>query len=136
VYIAASLGNVAQYKELQKALSAVNIGVTYDWTVHGAVWESKERREQRLMLTAQKERDGIRTADVFIALLGAGRQRGTHVELGMALTYDIPTILYGDLFGPDEQWCVFYIFADTQFSASTPIGVVVREVQKLANVSI
>lgn len=79
-YIASSLKNVDQVRELKKVLDAAGWRHTYDWTVHGSV-----QREgfERIAEVAAAESQGVCEADVVIVLLPGGR--GTHTELGMAI---------------------------------------------------
>jgi nucleoside 2-deoxyribosyltransferase len=105
IYIATRLENAAQHAELAKRLAGEEIGVTYDWTVHGRVKDSAERMAE----VSAAEIRGIRNADCVVALLPGGR--GTHAEIGAALALRVPVVIYdpdGSLVDPGEETCAFY----------------------------
>lgn len=89
---------------------------TYDWTVHGSAIEMDDVKSGRKKFAdvaremSAKEIIGVRTAKVVIVLLPGGR--GTHVELGAAIAFNIDHIFVvyeneQDLSGPDYL-SVFY----------------------------
>ncbi len=80
-YIASGLENFAKVKELKAILDERGWEHTYDWTAHGAVWPEGQ---ERLAEVSALEEKGVTAADVVIVLLPGGR--GTHAELGMAIT--------------------------------------------------
>jgi hypothetical protein len=109
-YIASGLENgsngvYARVKEIVERLGHV---VTYDWSVHGAVWSEGV---ERIREVAIDEMCGVYEADVVLVVLPGGR--GTHVELGMALAWNKPVILWsadGTQFTADPSTCAFYHF--------------------------
>lgn len=109
VYIATKLANHAQHNEVRDRLAEMGIGLTYDWTTHGSV---KGSSEERLIEVAEAERAGVWFADLVIVLLPGGR--GTHAELGMAVSQQRTTIIYAppDLaktaFSTTKDTCAFY----------------------------
>ncbi len=93
VYVATRLENEAQARALGDALRARGAEVTYDWTVHGAVWNPDRRdRWDVLRRVATDEWRGVMAADVVVVLLPGGR--GTHVELGIALGAGVPVLVW------------------------------------------
>lgn len=80
VYIATGLDNAAAHNRLRDLLAAQGVGLTYDWTTHGSVWQ---RGRAEIREVAALEADGVRHADLVIALLPGGR--GTHAEIGIAI---------------------------------------------------
>lgn len=80
VYVGSSLLNSARAVEIMNALRSEGVQITYDWTVHGQVFEAQE-----LARIAVEERNGVRCCDVFLMVFPA--RTGSHVEFGMALGY-------------------------------------------------
>lgn len=80
-YIASGLENHAKVRELKAILDARGWEHTYDWTVHGSV---QKDGAERIGEVAASEIEGVYMADVVITMLPGGR--GTHVELGGAIT--------------------------------------------------
>lgn len=78
VYIASSLFNSDRVKELAKILISHGVTISYDWTVHGQVFD-----EDELNRIGELEADGVLNANVLF-FLHPGRS-GSHVELGMAI---------------------------------------------------
>ena len=79
-YIATRLENTAKYCEVRGGLAEIDIGISYDWTVHGPVWRSGVEKIREVSI---KEFNGVDDSDFCIVILPGGR--GTHCELGMAL---------------------------------------------------
>lgn len=105
-YIASRLENAESVRALKAILDGLGWIHTYDWTVHGSI---RHEGAERMQEVAEKEIDGVATADVVIVLLPGGR--GTHVEIGVALACSTPLILVGDAqrdFSFDENTCAFY----------------------------
>lgn len=104
-YIASRLENAEAVKRMASRLNEVGWIQTYDWTTHGSV---QEKGLERIEQVAQAELIGVREADVVIVLMPGGR--GTHVELGAAIAYKKPVILFaedGQLL-QDGRTCAFY----------------------------
>lgn len=96
-YIASSLSNAENVTKLAAALKAEGHIHTYNWCEHGHVFKDDNTREQNeaiMQETAEKESEGVASADVVIVLMPGGK--GTHVELGMALALHIPVIIASD----------------------------------------
>ena len=79
-YIASSLVNYEQVRDLSRLLRNAGWEHTFDWTLYCPV---KENDAETLMSVGEKEYEGIRQSDVVIILTPQGR--GTHIELGMAI---------------------------------------------------
>ncbi len=79
-YIASSLKNYEQVRDLSGQLKNAGWEHTYDWTMHCPV---KEIDLEMLKSFGEKEYEGIRQSDVVIILTPQGR--GTHTEFGMAI---------------------------------------------------
>ena len=99
-YLATRVDLSARASLLLEALKAQGWERTFAWT--------GEIDPDRYAETALKEIEGVREADVVIALLPGGR--GTHVEIGAALGLGKPVILHA----PDRDSltkpypCVFH----------------------------
>lgn len=108
-YIATKLANHAQHNEVRDRLAELGISLTYDWTEHGSV---KDTSESRIIEVAEAERAGVWMADIVIVLLPGGR--GTHAELGMAVSQQRTTIIYAPpevakgAFSVSKETCAFY----------------------------
>lgn len=103
-YIATKLENHAQHTIVRDKLLPHQL--TYDWTVHGPVWQ---RGKSVIKDVSCKEHIGTVGSDLLIALLPGGR--GTHVEIGMALAAGVPTMIYSTNehhFEAHEDTCAFY----------------------------
>lgn len=93
LYVASRLENHAAVRELLDAARGKGWEPTYDWTTHGSVWQpAAEGRWDVLRDTALKESEGVMNADVVVVLLPGGR--GTHVELGIAIGFGVPVLLW------------------------------------------
>lgn len=90
VYVGTSLLNAEQAKKIITRFHAAGIQITYDWTVHGQVFD-----EDNLRKYGVEELNGVKNADLFFMLHPA--RSGTHVELGIALASGIPVVLVHDL---------------------------------------
>lgn len=89
-YIATSLENIAAAQRLHVLLKAVGHAPTYDWTTHGPVYRADanwERNRLAMRDIAATELRAVLDADAVIVLLPGGR--GTHIELGAAMTCQI-----------------------------------------------
>ena len=101
-YLATRKDRAEQAEALSKALSVHGWERTFAWS--GEDEAGPEGYAQIALL----ELDGVREADVLIAMLPAGK--GTHVEIGAALAWDKPVILHS----PDRKTlenpypCVFH----------------------------
>jgi len=107
-YIASKLENYEQVKTLANILKQSGWEHTYDWTTHGSV---KETDEKTLKSIGQKEFEGVKNADTVIVLTPQGR--GTHVELGMAITLNKKIYIRHEnnkYFKCDDNTSAFYWF--------------------------
>ena len=111
-YLAASLKNMDMAQRVAAACIARGHEQTYDWTTHGPV---QGQGNSIILNVCLAEMDGVARADVVIVLLSVGHlQRGTHVEMGMALALrksiiilaDDPQVLTNDQM--EVSTCAFY----------------------------
>jgi nucleoside 2-deoxyribosyltransferase len=106
VYIATGLERAADHALVKNALARRNIGLTYDWTVHGSV---AAQGVERLREVALLEMGGVLEADLVIVLLPGGK--GTHAELGMALASGKKVLIHAQdpwVLDATPATCAFY----------------------------
>lgn len=89
-YIATKLHNTANHNIVRDALNRIGHTITYDWTVHGPVFDKGVDEIKRVN---ELEIKGVRDADVLIVLPNCETNniptgRGTHVELGLAIAWE------------------------------------------------
>lgn len=87
-YVAGRLTNDERVSRMIRALEAEGHECAYDWTAHGSLQHDPSRWPE----VAEKELQGVIDSDFVIVFPGA---RGTHVELGAALTLRTPVALIG-----------------------------------------
>lgn len=104
-YIASGLEGSARVSEVAHALREAGHDHTYDWTKHGAVGDLGYARIQEV---AHAETEGVRKAEVVIAILPGGR--GTHVEIGMGIALRKRVLIFGRVedFEASRKTCAFY----------------------------
>jgi nucleoside 2-deoxyribosyltransferase len=106
-YIATKLENHVNHNIVRDFLISDGHTITYDWSIHGSV---KSEGKIRLAEVEKLERNGVQNADGVIVLLPGGR--GTHVELGLALAFNINVFLYAPaeygFLEDDDRTCAFY----------------------------
>ena len=78
-YIASSLRNYKQVRELSRLLRNAGWECTYDWTMNCPL---EKIDGETLKSIGEKECEGVKQSEVVIILTPQGR--GTHTELGMA----------------------------------------------------
>lgn len=101
-YLATSLGNRAEAIRMIDELDKLGWGCTYPWARwHGSLQGQPEVWQQK----ATQEIEGVREAELVIALMPGGR--GTHVEIGAALALDKPVHIIGRDASYDYE-CVFH----------------------------
>mgnify|MGYP001208096980 CR=1 FL=1 len=108
IYIATRLENNGLASKLRTVILSLGHEISYDWINHGSI---REKGSDLLTQTARHELEGVRTADLVIVLLPGGR--GTHVELGAALTFRKNVLIWSSdefFFMDNEDTCVFYWF--------------------------
>ena len=88
-YIASSLSNRAKVSHLRDMLVSKGWNHCYDWTTN-----SLPITEEELHAIGLAEMNGVQSADFLIALLPGGK--GTHIEIGLALAFEIPILLYSE----------------------------------------
>ena len=79
-YIASSLKNYEQVRDLSRLLKNAGWSHTYDWTLY---FPTKKTDLETLKSIGKKEYEGIKQSDVVIVLTPQGR--GTHTEFGIAI---------------------------------------------------
>lgn len=108
IYIASKLDNYERVVDLRDKFSARGVELSYDWTPHATV------KPDDLKAVALAEFKGVREADCLLLVSPGGK--GTHFELGVACSFNIPTALLLDRhdgYSPsfysliDDSW-VFY----------------------------
>lgn len=82
-YIASSLRNYKQVRELSRLLRNAGWECTYDWTMNCPL---EKIDGETLKSIGEKECEGVKQSEVVIILTPQGR--GTHTELGMAIALD------------------------------------------------
>ena len=105
-YIASSLANYEQVRELSRLLKEAGWELTYDWTTH---CQAEETDAETLRSIGERECEGIKQSDIVILLTPRGR--GTHTEFGMAIALDKKVcICHHDdaYFRCDENTSAFY----------------------------
>jgi nucleoside 2-deoxyribosyltransferase len=105
-YIASSLKNYQQVRDLSRLLTNGGWEHTYDWTLHCPV---KEIDAGTLKSIGEKEYEGIKQSDVVIILTPQGR--GTHTEFGIAIALNKKVYLcHNDdtYFKCDDNTSAFY----------------------------
>lgn len=105
-YIASSLKNYAQVRDLSHLLKNAGWEHTYDWTLY---CQEKETDMDTLKAIGEKEYEGVKQSDVVIVLTPQGR--GTHTELGMAIALNKKVYLchHDDTyFKCDDKTTTFY----------------------------
>ncbi|WP_336770860.1 nucleoside 2-deoxyribosyltransferase [Paenibacillus sp. MMO-58] len=102
-YIASSLRNIENVREVAEILKACGFQHTYDWTIH-----SKIDSITKLRKIGQEEVSGVLAADVVIVMFPAGK--GSHVELGIALGAGKKIYLYSSTNDLNKigNTCTFY----------------------------
>ena len=117
-YIASSLSNFKQVRDLSRLLKKAGWEHTYDWTFH---CPAKEIDIETLKSIGEKEYEGIKRADVVIILTPQGR--GTHTELGIAIALNKTIYLCHQddtYFKCDHNTSTFYWFSQVnQFIGNT-----------------
>lgn len=100
VYVATSLENAKNAKQIISMFIDNDIDITYDWTVHGRIDE-----EHMLGQIGKFELDGVLSADLLFMMQPA--RQGTHVEMGVALAANKKIILVQD--GLSERKTFYYL---------------------------
>jgi nucleoside 2-deoxyribosyltransferase len=105
-YLASGLPNAERAKSFIAALEDKGYVNTYNWATHGSLQSAPELWNE----VAQKEVQGVRSADFLVVLVPGGR--GTHVEIGIALGLDFPIYLVAEsaeqLDTGSQYTCIFY----------------------------
>lgn len=105
-YIASRLHNRDQVRYVASLLQVNGWTQTCDWTDFEVPSAESPDSLRRI---GEREREGVKAADVVIVLTPQGR--GTHIELGMAIALGKRVYLYhmdDSFFTCDEHTCAFY----------------------------
>ncbi len=117
-YIASSLKNYKQVRDLSCLLKKAGWEHTYDWTT---LCPEQETGIEKLKTIGEKEFDGIKQSDVVIILTPEGR--GTHTELGISIALNKKVYLchHDDTyFKCDDNTSAFYWLSQViQFIGNT-----------------
>lgn len=89
VYVASSIFNASHIQPIIHFLREKGIEITYDWTVHGQVFDEAQLEE-----VGKKEYAGVVECDVLFMVFPA--RNGSHCELGIALALNKPVIILLD----------------------------------------
>ncbi|PTI73807.1 nucleoside 2-deoxyribosyltransferase [Staphylococcus succinus] len=119
-YIASSFQNKTIVKELSQKLKKLGYLQTYNWTIN-----NKAETKEQLVKIGKDELKGISDSDFLIVVLPGGK--GTHVELGIALSQNKPIYIYSqdsNMFNPSNS-CTFYHLPN--------VKIVTGEIVKLIN---
>lgn len=104
-YLASSIKNTHNACYFAKKLKEAGFTQTYDWTQNIVTGSSDADRREDYKRAALKEHSGVDSCDVLIALMPG--ERGTHVEIGMALAMAKPVIIVSEE-PVTENPCSFY----------------------------
>lgn len=121
IYIATMIERAVDHNVVRDVLVRAGHRITYDWTLHGSV---RNEGVERITQVANAELQGVKDADVVIALLPGGR--GTHAEIGAALALDKPVILHATqrnaaFFDLGEGTSAFYWHRGVYWRCATPL---------------
>lgn len=86
VYVASSLMNKNNVRNLYDYIRCNDHSITYDWTTHGQVSGVDDLKD-----VGKKEFDGVVDCDILVMLMPA--RMGSHVELGIALALGKPVVI-------------------------------------------
>lgn len=102
-YIASSLKNIVNVRQVAEKLKSRGFLQTYDWTTHSSIDSISKLRK-----VGHEEISGVLDADVVIVMLPAGK--GSHVELGIALGAGKKIYLYSSTHELNDfgNTCTFY----------------------------
>lgn len=102
--------NSFTYKRVFSALQEDGWGFTFDWASTETDSKDAELGHGYFKAVAEREAHAVSNCQVLGVVLPGGR--GTHVELGMALAYEKPVVIFApnpeDLLGGEEYQCMFY----------------------------
>lgn len=105
-YIASSLKNYEQVRELSRLLRHAGWEHTYDWTLE---CQREVMTAETLKAIGEEEYEGIKQSDTVIVLTPQGK--GTHVELGIAIALNKKVYLChhdATYFKCDDNTTTFY----------------------------
>lgn len=110
-YIASSLKNIENVRQVAGNLKVRGFQQTYDWTTHSNIDSISKLRK-----IGQEEVSGVLDADVVIVMFPAGK--GSHVELGIALGAGKKIYLYSSTneLNVIGNTCAFYHVKSVQQS--------------------
>lgn len=102
-YVASGFQNKTAVKHLGQKLKKVGYIQTYDWTIN-----AKAETVEELEKIGKEELRGVSDSDFLIVILPGGK--GTHIELGIALSQNKRVYLYSQdpLYFEPNNSCTFY----------------------------
>ncbi|MFZ3589517.1 nucleoside 2-deoxyribosyltransferase [Bacillus sp. DJP31] len=101
-YIASGFENKELVRKVSTTLVKKGFTHTYDWTRN-----DRADSFQKLHSIGEAEKEGVKTADILVALLPGGK--GTHIEIGMAIGYYKSVYIYcADPIEEPSLSCTFY----------------------------
>lgn len=115
IYVASSLLNKQNVKEVIDKIINSGHEVTYDWTVHGKVEPSQKELMQEI---CDSEVKGVMNCDALLLLSPA--RTGSHVELGIAIALNKPIFLHIE----DSEFKSFYMHKSVMYISSNQNDVI------------
>lgn len=86
IYVASSLNNIVRAKEIIEHLTGLGHTITYDWTIHGRIYDQDLLKQIALL-----ELEGVRNCETILVVLPG--ESGTHFEFGLAYSLNKNVIL-------------------------------------------
>lgn len=113
-YIASSFKNIEQVRKIANELTLRGYIHTYDWTQ-----SEKAASLKQLAVIGTKEKQAVMNSDLFVMILPAGK--GSHVELGLALSYEKRVYIYSptsEIYEFDKTTTFYHIESVHKFVGS------------------
>jgi nucleoside 2-deoxyribosyltransferase len=90
VYVGSSLFNTIRVRQIQERFRLAGIGISYDWSKHGQVYNEAE-----LARIGDLEERGVKDCDLFFMIQPA--RNGTHCEMGLARAWGKPIVILEEI---------------------------------------
>lgn len=107
IYVAASFEQRNDARSLHEVLRKAGHTITADWTAHKEInsLKTENERENLKRQYAIEDTDGVKTATIYVLLLGDRKSFGAHIELGIALGANLKRIC---IIGRPDKSQLFY----------------------------
>ncbi len=107
IYVASSFEQRDEVSALHRLLRNAGHTITADWTTHREITslESIVEREKLKQQYAIEDTNGVKTATIYVLLLGNRKSTGAHIELGVALGSNINRVC---IIGEPDTSQLFY----------------------------